>query len=123
MLARQMENHRKQIKYRLTAALIFGGLLGFHSSAFFGNMLVTDPDHPGFPLNTWAGIRETAIAVLTVHGILIWPTVFIVIDLLFSRRSRAKLAAKIAIADIEARLAETAATEQRIADAKKNGVI
>jgi hypothetical protein len=122
-LARTVERHRKQIKYRLAAAIVLGGLLGFHSSPFFESLLVSHPDHPGFPLNTWEGIREAIIAILTVHGMLIWPTLFLVADLLFIRRSGAKLAARIAIADSQARLAHAAETERKIADAKQRGLI
>jgi hypothetical protein len=122
-LARRVERHRKQIKYRLVAAVVLGGLIGFHSSPFFENLLTSDPDHPGFPLNSWEGMREMVIAILTVHGIFIWPVVLIVIDHFIIRRSGAKLAAEVAIADTHAQLERAAETQRRIEQAKERGII
>ncbi|WP_131802287.1 hypothetical protein [Yoonia tamlensis] len=122
-LATRVERHRKQTKYRLVAAVMLGGLIGYHSSPFFENLLISDPDHPGFPLNSWEGMREMGIAILTVHGIFIWPVVLLVIDHFIIRRSGAKLAAEVAIADTQAQLERAAETQRRIAAAKDRGLI
>ena len=122
-LAKSVERHRKQIKYRLAAAVVLGCLLGYHSSAFLEGLLVSNPEHTGFPLNTWAGIRETTIAIFAVHGVIIWPTIFIVIDLFLIRRRGAILADKIGNADNQARIERAAETKQKIAEAKRRGLI
>lgn len=122
-LAKQIEQRRKLFKYKLIAVLGVGGFVGFYSSPWFAGLLETDPDHPGFRLGAWAAYRETIIAALSVHGVLIWPAVFAIIFYLVHRRGNAKLQVLVAAAENTARTQRAEETELRIAEARQSGII
>lgn len=101
--------------------ILLGCIFGYFAGLFFAQFLASDPNQPGFPVNTWEAMRETFFAVMSVFGILIWPTIFLGFYFAWKRRSDAKFAAKDAKYDEEARDARIAATELKIAEAKKRG--
>lgn len=113
--------HRKGFLAELFVVVLIGGIFGHYAGLFFAQFLETDPNHPGFLLGTWGAMRETFLAVMSVFGIMIWPGIFSGCYFFWRRRADAKLAAKIAIYDEEAREARIAATERRIAEAQKRG--
>ncbi len=122
-IAEEVEQRRKSFLPGLVAVNFVGFFVGYLTSSFFGKALVSDPNHPGYALGTWATTREIILVALTFFGILIWPAIFSVVYYFWRRWRDANFERKTAAYDEEARQVRVAATEARIVEARQRGEI